>query len=78
MTRELSFGPREVVVAVTTLSFDISGLELFLPVVNGAQTVIASRDDALDGTRLARLMATCAATMLQATPATWQLLVEAD
>jgi amino acid adenylation domain-containing protein len=78
MTRDLSIEKRDILVAVTTLSFDISGLELYLPLVNGAQTVIAAREDAIDGNRLSRLMTTCAATMLQATPATWRLLVEAD
>jgi amino acid adenylation domain-containing protein len=78
MTTDISMSDRDILVAVTTLSFDISGLELYLPLVNGAQTVIASREDALDGQRLSRLLAACSATILQATPATWQLLVEAD
>jgi amino acid adenylation domain-containing protein len=78
MSTDLSITPADILVAVTTLSFDIAGLELFLPLMAGAQTVIASREDALDGQRLSRLLRACSASILQATPATWQLLVETD
>jgi amino acid adenylation domain-containing protein len=77
MAREPGLDERDVIVAVTTLSFDIAGLELYLPLVVGAQTVIATREDAIDGARLTKLIATSAATLLQATPATWRMLVEA-
>jgi amino acid adenylation domain-containing protein len=68
----------DVLVAVTTLSFDIAGLELYLPLVTGAQVVIARREVAMEGRRLAALIDEVGATVLQATPATWRLLVEAD
>ena len=42
-------GPDEVLLAVTTLSFDIAGLELYLPLMTGARVVIASKDEAQDG-----------------------------
>ncbi len=67
----------DTLLAITTLSFDIAGLELFLPLMTGAQVVIASRETASDGSRLAQLVATSGATMLQATPATWRMLLEA-
>lgn len=67
----------DVWVAVTTLSFDIALLELFLPLTVGAKVVIASRETALDGTSLLQLMDDVGATILQATPATWRLLLEA-
>lgn len=64
-------------VAVTTLSFDIAALELFLPLIAGATVVIASRDEAADGGSLRALLESCRATVLQATPTTWRLLIDA-
>src|SRR3546814_4390722 len=63
--------------AVTTLSFDIAGLELYLPLVVGATVVIASRSLAGDGRLLAEALEKQAITVMQATPATWRLLLEA-
>ncbi|RKH54152.1 non-ribosomal peptide synthetase, partial [Corallococcus llansteffanensis] len=68
---------KDVLVAVTTLSFDIAVLELFLPLSVGGRVVIASRDIAVDGARLAGLLQQRGATVLQATPSTWRLLLEA-
>ncbi|HVR95471.1 MAG TPA: amino acid adenylation domain-containing protein, partial [Thermoanaerobaculia bacterium] len=70
-------GPDDVLVAVTTLSFDIAGLELYLPWMNGARVVLASREDASDGTRLLALLRSSGATVMQATPSTWRLLIAA-
>ena len=69
-------GPRDVLVAVTTLSFDIAGLELMLPLVTGGQVVIADRDTAADPAKLMGVFADAGATMVQATPATWRMLLE--
>ncbi|HET9576179.1 MAG TPA: amino acid adenylation domain-containing protein [Usitatibacter sp.] len=63
-------------VAVTTLSFDIAVLELFLPLIVGAEVVMATRDEASDAHRLMQLIDRSSATMMQATPATWRMLVE--
>ncbi|MBW8824475.1 MAG: amino acid adenylation domain-containing protein [Xanthomonadales bacterium] len=68
----------DVLVAVTTLSFDIAVLELMLPLHAGAQVVIADRETTLDGGALAACMAEHRATVMQATPATWRMLIEAD
>jgi amino acid adenylation domain-containing protein len=68
----------DVLLAVTTLSFDIAGLEMWLPLAAGARIVIASRTDVLDGQRLIDLMESRNVTLLQATPATWRLLLEAQ
>ncbi|GAB4391148.1 MAG: hypothetical protein Tsb0032_01610 [Kiloniellaceae bacterium] len=62
--------------AVTTLSFDIAGLELYLPLTVGARVVIASRAVATNGELLAQLMRDSGATVMQATPTTWQLLID--
>lgn len=78
MVRDPGLDARDVMVAVTTLSFDIAGLELFGPLVAGGQTVIASRETAMDGRALARLLTTSGATCFQATPATYRLLAEAE
>jgi amino acid adenylation domain-containing protein len=63
--------------AITTLCFDIAGLELWLPLMVGAQTVIASREKARDGQALAELLTRCHATVMQATPSTWKMLLSA-
>jgi amino acid adenylation domain-containing protein len=67
----------DALVAVTTLSFDIAVLELFLPLTVGARVILASREAASDGHQLLRLMAETRATTLQGTPSTWRLLLEA-
>jgi myxalamid-type nonribosomal peptide synthetase MxaA len=77
MAAEPGLAGHDVLAAVTTLSFDIAALELWLPLTTGARVVLLSRDDAADGARLARRLAGCGATVMQATPATWQLLCEA-
>lgn len=62
--------------AVTTLSFDIAGLEIFLPLIVGAQLTIAPRTAVIDGTALIRLLQESQATIMQATPVTWRLLLD--
>lgn len=62
--------------AVTTLSFDISLLEMFLPLLAGATVVIAGAEDVKDGRRLANLISEEDITVMQATPATWQMLLD--
>ena len=69
-------GSADRLVAVTPLSFDIAGLELFLPLLAGARVVIASRDAALNPQELAALLHESGATHLQATPVTWRMLLE--
>ena len=77
MQRQPGLLAADTLVAVTTLSFDIAGLELFLPLITGAKVVIASREVAADGNLLKHLIAGSAATVMQATPSTWRLLLEA-
>ena len=67
----------DTLLAVTSLSFDIAGLELFLPLLVGARIELASREVAGDGARLLALLRDSAATVMQATPVTWHLLIEA-
>ena len=68
--------PDDVLLAVTSPSFDIAVLEMILPLVVGARSVIASVADITDGARLAALLDEHHVTIMQATPSTWHLLVE--
>lgn len=68
----LALEPTDRLAAVTTLSFDISVLELLVPLVAGARVVVV--DNALDGPALRRLLIESGSTVMQATPATWRLL----
>ena len=63
--------------AVTTLSFDIAVLELLGPLSVGAEVVLARREDAMDGEALKSLLGASRATLMQATPATWRVLLQA-
>jgi amino acid adenylation domain-containing protein len=76
MLREPGLDKQDTLVAVTTLSFDIAGLELFGPLVSGGKLVLASREQVLDPMALADLLERSEATVLQATPSTWRMLVE--
>ena len=62
--------------AVTTLSFDIAGLEMFLPLVSGGRLVVAGKTAVADGVALGELLKTSGATMMQATPVSWRLLLD--
>jgi amino acid adenylation domain-containing protein len=68
---------QDTLLAVTTLSFDIAGLELYLPLCVGAKLIIASRESAADGNQLLALLMSSKTTVMQATPVTWKLLLEA-
>lgn len=77
MRAEPGISASDKLLAVTTLSFDIAGLELFLPLIVGAEVVIAGRETTRDGNALATLIDDAAITIMQATPTTWKLLLEA-
>jgi amino acid adenylation domain-containing protein len=77
MRVEVEITAGDVFVAVTTLSFDIAFLELFLPRFAGARVVVASAEEAADGRLLRALLERSGATMMQATPATWRMLIDA-
>jgi amino acid adenylation domain-containing protein len=77
MARRPGLSADDALLAVTTISFDIHALELFLPLTVGARVVLASREEASDGRALAALLQRSRATVLQATPSTWRLLLDA-
>ncbi len=66
----------DTLLAITTLSFDIAGLELLLPLLAGGRVALATRDEAADAVLLGRLLDQVGATVLQATPATWRMLLD--
>ena len=78
MQREPGFTAADTLVAVTTVSFDIAVLELFLPLITGGRVVIASRGTMLDPHKLAALIDATNCTVMQATPATWRALLAID
>jgi amino acid adenylation domain-containing protein len=78
MQQTPGFTAADTLVAVTTVSFDIAVLELFLPLISGGKVVIASRQTALDPNVLALLIRDSRATVVQATPATWSALLGVD
>src|SRR3990172_8941281 len=67
----------DVLLAVTTLSFDIHVLEIFLPLIVGARVIIVGRGAAADGIKLIENLDASGATVMQATPVTWRLLLGA-
>jgi amino acid adenylation domain-containing protein len=67
----------DVLLSVTTFSFDIFGLELFLPLMVGARLELAGSNEMVDGALLAKRLSRCGATVMQATPVTWRLLLAA-
>ncbi|MEA5517932.1 non-ribosomal peptide synthetase [Limnoraphis robusta] len=69
--------PEDIVFSVTTLSFDIAALELYLPIILGARLIIISREIATDGVALREKLSIFNPTLMQATPATWRMLIAA-
>jgi amino acid adenylation domain-containing protein len=76
MTVALGLGPRHAVLAHTTVAFDIAVMELWLPLAVGSEVVLGPTGLSADGPGLARMLAEHSIDMLQATPATWQILVD--
>jgi amino acid adenylation domain-containing protein len=77
MQRQPGLTANDVLVAITTLAFDIAGLELLLPLLTGARLVVATDAEVLDGRLLLSLLERTRATVLQATPGAWRILIDA-
>ncbi|WP_395375876.1 amino acid adenylation domain-containing protein [Marinicella sp. W31] len=69
--------PGSQLLAITTITFDIAGLELWGPLSQGGQIVLASRDDLLDPLNLISLLESHEIVCMQATPSTWQSMLDA-
>ena len=76
MRRKPGLKSEDIWLPVTTLSFDFSVLELYLPLVTGATVVLASREQAANPEELQELMVSAKITAMSATPATWRMLLE--
>ena len=76
MQSEPGFEQADTLLAVTTVSFDIAGLEIFLPLITGGRVVIASRETAVDGRALQKAISQYGITTMQATPVTWRVMLE--
>ena len=71
---QIDLAPEDVWLAVTTISFDIAALELYLPLITGAKLILANRDESVDAVQLLARIRASGATVMQATPSLWQLL----
>ncbi|NEQ95205.1 MAG: amino acid adenylation domain-containing protein [Cyanothece sp. SIO2G6] len=76
--QDLGITSADTILSAASFSFDMSVLELWLPLVVGAQLVLVSREVAQDGLRLAAQINTRGVTLMQATPATWRMLLDAN
>lgn len=77
MASEPGIEETDRVLAITTLSFDIAVLELLLPWSVGACVVMATQDQVTDAEALRGLIADHEITLMQATPSTWRMLIDA-
>jgi amino acid adenylation domain-containing protein len=77
MQLEPGFRAGDSLMAVTSLSFDIAGLELYLPLLTGGSIVLAGRQTRVDGGALAEALGRHRVNVMQATPTTWRMLIEA-
>lgn len=76
MQKEPGLTPDDRLLAITTISFDIVGLELYVPLITGAELVIADAEAVRDGRLLLNLIEDNNITVLQATPSSWQMLID--
>ncbi len=76
MQQRIVLTSTDKLLAVTTLSFDIAALELYLPLIAGSQTIIISRETANNGEMLVQKLVEGHITVMQATPSTWKLLLQ--
>ena len=76
IAREPGLTDADTICAISTLSFDIALTELVAPLTVGARILLVDRDTVRDGLRLRKLVDTAPLTIMQATPATWRMLLD--
>lgn len=76
MQKSPGINQNDILLSITTISFDIAQLELFLPLVSGAQIIIADNDVAKDGRILLEIIKTEHVSIVQATPFTWRMILQ--
>lgn len=77
MQKEPGMTANDKILTVTTISFDIFGLELYLPLISGAEITLTDSDTAKDGRLLYDIVKNEGITFMQATPYTWRMMLEA-
>ncbi|MDP9079365.1 MAG: non-ribosomal peptide synthetase [Bacteroidota bacterium] len=77
MQKEPGMTANDKILTVTTISFDIAGLELYLPLITGAEITLTDSDTAKDGRMLFDMVKNDGITFMQATPYTWRMMLEA-
>lgn len=77
MQKQLGFKQRNKLLSITPISFDICMLEFLLPMMSGGTLVIAEQNACMDGFRMMQAVDNHTIDIMQATPATWQLLIDA-
>ncbi|RAT01213.1 non-ribosomal peptide synthetase, partial [Bacillus cereus] len=75
MQQKFSLHEHDHLLAVTTFAFDISALEIYLPLISGASLTIAQKEDIQEPSALTTLLHEERVTIMQATPTLWQALV---
>ena len=75
--KSIGIHPNDKMLGLTTLSFDISAVEIYLPLISGASIAIIPGETAKNGNLLLKSIKKIRPTIMQATPATWQMLLEA-
>ncbi|MBN2038778.1 MAG: amino acid adenylation domain-containing protein [Spirochaetes bacterium] len=78
MQEEPVINSDDILLSVTTISFDIIGLEIWLPLITGARVHLVTKETCIDGRLLKKAIEDSGATIMQATPATWRILLESD
>lgn len=78
MQQDIGIAPQDRLLAVTSLSFDIAGLEMFMPLLYGATIVLATREQSMDVVQMMQAIDEHQITFIQATPATFHMLVNND
>jgi enterobactin synthetase component F len=78
MNQQLRPTANDRFLAVTTVTFDIAGLELYLPLMAGARVIMASNEALHNALELARLIRHSGATHVQATPSLWRILLSSS
>jgi amino acid adenylation domain-containing protein len=76
MRNAFRIGMHDRVLCLTTIAFDIAGLELYLPLITGAAIVLANKTTAQDPGLLAKTISDFQVNLMQATPATWRMLLD--
>ena len=76
MNEEPGFEADDGLLAITPISFDISGLELYLPLLSGGKLFLEPRETSIDPMALQKMLTDSEVTVMQATPSTWRMLLE--